>query len=207
MTGAAHLRGPLGWSIAALLLGGTYLGVGVLAALSPLLDGAEATDVDAQSSRYVDRHHEMVAVDIARFTGRSAFFKPLRRPAPPPPRAPNPPRDPDPDPEPGPDPGPPPPPRTYMGPQLIAIIGNEAWFRGSGRGFDSVIRLGAGEEHNGLVLVSTAAPSRATVQYSRGEYEIDLFSYEEPFLLQEAHPTAEPGFLETVPDDESVETP
>ena len=106
-----------------------------------------------------------------------------------------------------PDPGPPPAPSTYMGPELIAIIGDEAWFRGSGIGSGAVIRLRAGNEKDGLKVVSTTLPSMVTVEYRRGVYEIDLFVVEEPFFLEQAPPAPDTSFLKEVDDTNGDSSP
>ena len=145
----------------------------------------------------IEKHNEFALLDIARFNGRSAFFKPIPRPRTPTPREPVP-RDPDPieqEPEVV---TPPKPPQTYMGPPLIAIIGDEAWFRGSGSGFDAVIRLRSGQEKNGLMLVGTEEPTFALVQHRGGDYTLPLFTVEEDFFLENPPPEANDDFLEKV---------
>ena len=84
-----------------------------------------------------------------------------------------------------------------MGPALIAIIGDEAWFRG-GSGPDVVIRLKAGEEQDGLKVVKTTPPAIVTVEHRRGEYDINLFSNEEPFFRDDSPPVVQDAFLEEV---------
>ncbi len=196
MISTGSLRGPLGWSLGAILVGGCYLLIAGAAALAPVLQIASNDPIDPQTQQYIEKHATVASVDIERFNGRSAFFQPLRtvRAAPPPPPPPIPSTAPTP-PE---DPGPPPPPAVYSGPTLIAIIGDEAWFRGTGSGFDSVIRIRVGEEKNGISLISTSEPSSIIVGYRNGKYPLDLFTHEEPFFAAEATVAPPPEFFEEV---------
>lgn len=197
MTNINSLRGPLGWSIVSIAIISVFSIYAFVAMLSPFLTGGSPEELESKTASLVERYDEYVAIDIARFRGRSAFFKPIRKPKPTP-TTPPPPKD---VPEPEDviiDPGPPPPPRDYMGPDLIAIIGDEAWFRSGGTGFGSVIRLKVGEEQDGLKVVSTTAPSVVNVEYRRGEYSIDLFTSDEPFFIDNPPPSTSVDFLEEV---------
>lgn len=201
----SKFRGPSSWSVLSLLVIVVYGIIAVTNSLSPLLQRTASEVEDTQTTALLAMHDDMIATDVSRFQGRSAFFKPVRKAPPPPP--PPPPRPVDDDPStPVPDPGPPPAPATYMGPELIAIIGDEAWFRGTGSGVEAVIRIKSGAETNGLKVVSTTLPSMVTVEYRRGVYEIDLFSTEEPFFLKEPPPTPETGFLKEVDNFEDPPT-
>jgi hypothetical protein len=190
------LRGPLGWSIASIIVILLFCAYAVTTVASPLLNQSEvSTPTTSKTDQLVTKYNEQILVDIARFNGRSAFFTPIQiavhREPPPPPK-----RDPVPEPK---EPivlGPPAPPPTYMGPPLIAIIGDEAWFRGTGQ--DSVIRLKVGEEQDGLKVIKTTPPSIVTVEHRGGEYPIDLFTNEEPFFRQDAPPVVSDNFLEEV---------
>jgi len=192
------LRGPLGWSLASIAFILVFCIYAITTVSTPLLQQQNpATDV-SKTEPLVNQYNESVAVDIARFNGRSAFFKPIRiivhrEPPPPPPPPPSPTGEEEPkeDPVPFVDP-------VYRGPTLIAIIGDEAWFRGNGTGPDSVIRLRVGDEQSGLTLVKTTLPSMVTVQYRLGKYEIDLFTTEEPFFRQDPAPVSSETFLEAV---------
>lgn len=189
-------KGPMGISVVAIITISVFTFLLITNIATSIFYKSEEVNA-SQIDSLIAQHDELRAADIAKFNGRSPFFKPIPIPrrTPPPqiveeekPEVPAPiiPT------------GPPPPPANYMGPTLIAIIGDEAWFRGSGSGMDAVIRLKVGEEENGLKLIRTAEPSMATVEYRRGEYEIDLFTYEEPFFADEAPPMQEPDFLETI---------
>ena len=193
---STDFKGPLGMSIAAILVIAVFICLVLANIASPIMMQSQEVSVSDTNS-LVTEYGNLVAADIAKFNGRSAFFKPI-----PIPRARPEPKDPaTPPPPPPPVPvntGPPPAPSTYLGPPMIALIGDEAWFRGSGSGIDSVIRVKVGEEKEGIKLVSTQEPTRATVQYRRGEYELDLFTYEEPFFEEDAPPLSEPDFLEEI---------
>ena len=137
-------------------------------------------------------------MNIAQFNGRSAFFKPIRIavPLPPPP-----PQEIDDTPTVPKEiiiPGPPPAPLSYMGPALIAIIGEEAWFKGSGTGPSAVLKIKTGEESEGVKVISTSAPSIVTVEHRNGSYSIPLFETEEGFFREEPLPPTANDFLEEV---------
>ena len=192
----ATLKGPLGWSIVSILVIVAFAVYAVFTLASPLLEASIQDRSNSQTESLLSKHREYAAVDIDRFNGRSAFYKPIQisRPRPP---APEPvvvevPQEP----EPIVDPGPPPPPARYTGPPLIAVIGDEAWFRPSGA--SEIIRLQVGEEKDGLTLVNTIQPSMVTVQHRRGEYEVPLFTNEEPFFKDEAPPVPDGDFFEEV---------
>jgi hypothetical protein len=197
MIDSTTVRGSLGWSLAAVAVIVLFCIYTISTIGASLLTGSEALKPDTQSDSLIEKHNEFALLDIARFNGRSAFFKPIPRPRTPTPREPVP-RDPDPieqEPEVV---TPPKPPQTYMGPPLIAIIGDEAWFRGSGSGFDAVIRLRSGQEKNGLMLVGTEEPTFALVQHRGGDYTLPLFTVEEDFFLENPPPEANDDFLEKV---------
>jgi hypothetical protein len=193
MIDTTNLRGPLGWSLISIVVIGFFCINSITTVVTPLfhLSGDIASDNDIIS--LVQEHEAHVVIDIARFNGRSAFFKPIHKapPTPPPTKK-------DKDAEEEPIYVPPPPPIRYTGPALIAVIGEEAWFRGGGSGFDSVIRLKAGEESDGVKLVSTAAPSIVTVYHRGREYELDMFDSDEPFFRDDPPPSASSAFLEEV---------
>ena len=194
---ANKIKGPLGWSTLSILVFVVFGVIGISSILSPLL-GQSSTDVETSiSATELAKYENYVAMDIDRFNGRSAFFKPIRivvdlPPPPPPPKRDNPPEVPDRIDE----SGPPPAPQNYMGPTLIAIIGEEAWFRGSGTGPDAVLRIKIGEEKEGVKLVSTLAPSDVVVEHRNGKYPINLFESTEDFFLEEAPEHAPDDFIE-----------
>lgn len=193
------LKGPMGWSIASIAVIGTFCVFAISTILTPVL-APRGNDVvaDSQATSLIEKHDQYALVDIERFNGRSAFFKPIPIPRPKPKYTPPPKRQ-DPDPPKDPDPIPPPrAPDSYMGPPLIAIIGDEAWFRGSGSGFDAVIRLQSGQERDGLMLVGTEEPTLALVQYRGWDFTLPLFTVDESFFLDEPPPASSNDFLEEV---------
>ena len=159
------LRGPLGWSIASVAVIFIYCVYAITTVASPFFSSSTLHTNDSKTSALVDTYNMQVAVDISRFNGRSAFFNPIRIAPPTPPPPPVVKDVPTPPPVIATPPGPPPAPTTYTGPPLIAIIGEEAWFRTSGSGPGTVIRLKIGEEQDGLKLVKTALPSMVTVEH------------------------------------------
>ena len=194
------LRGPLGWSLASVVVICVVVLYGAIEVVSPMFQAQGDVASESQTMPLVEKYNQFVALDIARFNGRSAFFNPIRIAPPTPPKKEEPPEPEEPivKNEEVEDPGPPPPPIDYLGPPVIAIIGDEAWFRGSGSGSDAVIRLTAGEEQNGLKLVKTTPPAMVTVEHRRGIYDIDLFDTNEPFFREDAPPVVQDGFLEEV---------
>jgi len=192
------LKGPLGWSFASLLAILIFCLYAVFTIASPFIQKGASVDSTTKTASLVDKYNHYVSVDIARFNGRSAFFLPIRIAPPPVPKKTPPPEPEDPITPPTVEPLPPQAPPTYMGPPLIAIIGDEAWFRGSGSGSDAVIRLKAGEEQNGLTLIKTTPPAGVIVEYRTGEYPLSLFASEEPFFRQDPPPLTRDDFLEEV---------
>ncbi|MBC8202546.1 MAG: hypothetical protein H8E91_01840 [Planctomycetes bacterium] len=206
MIDLSKFRGPISWSILSILIILTYGIVSILNSISPLLERSTEIAGESQTASLLEQHEMLITMDIARFEGRSAFFKPIRKAPPPPPPPPAPTVEEQEPVDTGPPP-PPPAPATYMGPELIAIIGDEAWFRGSGSGAEAVMRLKAGVEKDGLKVVSTTLPSMVTVEYRRGVYEIDLFVVEEPFFLQEVPDLPDTSFLKEVDQIKQDSTP
>jgi hypothetical protein len=191
------LKGPLGWSIGALIVLFFFVCLALATIVAPFFIQAGEQPSNSRMVALVEQYDENNAADIARFNGRSAFFKPIRiaRPTPPPP-----PREEVEDLPPPPPPapiGPPPAPSSYTGPALIAIIGNEAWFRNGTRS-SPVIRLQIGEEKDGLKLVATLEPTMVKVEHRMGTYEIDLFDAAEPFFLEEPLPSSTNDFFKEV---------
>ncbi|HIA71742.1 MAG TPA: hypothetical protein EYO01_03440 [Phycisphaerales bacterium] len=198
MIDTSKLKGPLGLSIlsiAVLLVLGI---IGISSIVSPLFGRSNSMVNSTTSNTLLKQHESYIAMDIARFNGRSAFFKPIRiavpLPPPPPPIENDTPEVPDTIIE----QGPPPAPANYMGPALIAIIGDEAWFKGSSSGPDSVLKIKIGEESQGIKVISTSAPSLVTVEHRRGIYPIHLFESSEDFFREEALPPTSNDFLQEV---------
>ena len=192
---APTLRGPFGWSIASILIIVVFFVYTGATLVRPFFGGTAYESTGPQTDNLIQKHDQYVAVDIGRFNGRSAFYKPIRIALPPPPPKPieeEIPKEPDPIIE----LGPPPPPLTYTGPPLIAIIGEEAWFRSTGA--NPVIRLREGEELNGLKLTETMLPSMVKVEHRGGIYDVPLFTNEEPFFRDTPPAVSESEFFEEV---------
>ena len=192
------IKGPFGWSLVAIAVIVIFCVFAITTIGSPLITGSGVFTPESQSDSLIDRHNEFALVDIERFNGRSAFFKPILMRRPPPKYIPPIQEEPEVEEQEPQEQKPDPPPPTYLGPPLIAIIGDEAWFRGSGSGFDAVIRLRSGQEKNGLTLVGTEEPTSAMVQYRGGDYTLPLFTVEEPFFLDNPPPTSRDDFFEEV---------
>jgi hypothetical protein len=199
MIDTSKLKGPLGLSILSIVVL-LVLGInGISSIVTPFFGSSSSMSASSATDTLLKQHDDYQAMNIARFNGRSAFFKPIRiaiaTPPPPPPQEKN-------------DtpmvpkeiiiPGPPPAPSSYMGPALIAIIGDEAWFKGSGTGPDAVLRIKTGEESEGVKVVSTSSPSIVTVEHRLGVYSIHLFENEETFFREEPLPPTANDFLEEV---------
>ena len=99
-----------------------------------------------------------------RFDGRSLFFKP--KPPPPLPRkpavverAPVAPALP---------PGPELPPKTYPGPSVSFVVGDEVWFHNG-------LHASVGEEIDGVTIIASNPPWTVTLGYGGGEYPIEIF--------------------------------
>jgi hypothetical protein len=193
------LKGPVGWSALSILVILVLCFLGISSVLSPLLGQSSSTISSSASDLLLDQYEANLQKDIDRFNGRSPFFKAISiarytPPTPPPVRRDDPPDVPDQIV----DTGPPPPPSRYMGPTLIAIIGNEAWFRSPGSGLDAVLRIKVGEETQGVKVISTKAPSVVTVEHRGGVYPIPLFESKEDFFAEEAPPHGPDDFLKEV---------
>ncbi len=98
------------------------------------------------------------------------FFKPK---PPPKPRATPPPkpaivqRD---EPKPPPTPVEPSAPRTYQGPSIMFVLGDEVWFHGG-------LRVSVGDEKDGVKVLASDAPWSVTLGHMGGEYTLDLFNF------------------------------
>ena len=192
------LKGPMCWSLTAIAVIIIFCIFAIATIGKPLLDSGEELTPNSRSNTLIEKHDEYALVDIARFNGRSAFFRPILIPKPRPVYEPPPRKDPEPEEQEPEEKKPDPPPATYLGPPLIAIIGDEAWFRGSGSGFDALIRLQSGQEINGLTLVGTEEPTTAKVQYRGGEYTLPLFTVEERFFSDNPPAASTDDFFEEV---------
>lgn len=199
------LRGPLGISLAALVVIVLFLVFWM-----PSLYGSGATvftggpEKDDSLTKLVAMHDTNMQTDVDRFNGRSFFYEPpvYRKPPPPPPPKPvvvEPPK-----------PVEPPKktyPSTYTGPKLIAIIGNEAWFREKSSDMDPKTRVSVGESHDDIELISTNPPSGIQLKYrGGGPYDVQLFDMDAtPFDDQPLRLQMPSGILQDVDDTPAMD--
>ncbi len=144
----------------------------VAAVLTPSLEGDPTGE---RLVEYLERHHEDVAVYTARFNGRSLFFKPKAPPPPPKARVVDRTREEEP-PPPLPPSGPP---KSYPGPSILFVLGDEVWFH-------TGLRLSVGEEQDGVKVISSDPPWTVRLGHSGGEYDIELFRRRHPGLDEDA---------------------
>jgi hypothetical protein len=163
------LNGPAIWSGLLVLLAAVFvIGALVPVAAALLRPGLDDREVAEEFDRLIGEHEQAQTSYVARFDGRSVFFKP------PPLRDPTPPRvvrqDPTPPPPPPPpvDTGPEPPPENYTGPSIRGFWGDEVWFHGD-------LRVKVGEEKDGVKVLEVNPPWSARIAYARGEYDVPLF--------------------------------
>jgi hypothetical protein len=173
-----------------------------------MLPGVDDVAPEERVAQLLTEHEKEVMRYRARFDGRSIFFTPPQPTPPPPPRTPREPRptipqvvieDETPD-----EPDAPQRPDRYPGPNIRAVIGDEVWFFGD-------IRVKAGEEKNGIEVLSVNGPWGATVVYQGFEWEVGFFEH---FTLEEAEDgvatlsgraSTPPGMIEVEEDDPNAE--
>lgn len=167
-------NGPLLWSSTSIILMVLVLSFTLPSLLVAIFGfGPGNPEIATMLSSLISEHEEMMTTYQARFNGRSIFFTPPPTPKP----RPNPPIQIQETQQPAPVK-----PRptvesvsnTYTGPSIMGIFGEEVWFVGSGFQKD-ILRISVGEEKDGIKIVATDPPWSVTVQYNRGEYEVNLF--------------------------------
>ncbi len=90
------------------------------------------------------------------------------------------------------------PPKSYTGPSIIFVLGNEVFFHGGLR-----LRIGD-EEKEGVTVIASNAPWSVTLGHADGEYELEIFKRKFPGLEtspQTQRPT--PGLVLVEGPDES----
>ncbi|MCH2133422.1 MAG: hypothetical protein MK116_06710 [Phycisphaerales bacterium] len=206
------LMGPLGMSLAAVLI---VLFV-LLFELPQLVTsagtavGAGAPDRDPISP-LITEHELAMTADRERFIGRSFFFRPPDPPRPKPVYTPPPaPKAPTPPPPPPVNPTPPAPkyPKTYVGPDLTAIIGATAIFKPAS-GTSDMIVINVGETRKDIELLGTSPPRTVEVKYKGGgPYEVTLFEMKMPdFTSNESDlDSAEDGIVVDERDADDTDT-
>ena len=176
------LRGPLGASLAALAIIAIFLLVMMPSVYrSAWTMFSDDEDQSENMDQLIAAHDRNMETDIDRFNGRSLFYLPPVKRRPPPPPPPKPVDD-------SPPPPPPPPPKpifpaNYTGPALIAILGDEAWFRKNSTELDPTTRIKTGCAQHGIEVISTNAPRSIRVMYNGGgPYEVELIDLDvDPF--------------------------
>ena len=205
----SSLRGPLGISLLALLIIGVFL-VAMMPAIyrSASTVFTSGTDEAGSIDNLIVAHSGNMDTDLDRFNGRSFFYLPpiKRRPAPPPPPPPPPVVT-----EPVEPPPPPPPtyPPNYTGPKLIAILGDEAWFRKpSSLKFgveDPKTRIRVGETMHGIELLSTNPPRGIEVKYNDGgPYEVPLIDMDSDPFSKDIDTSVPRGILEDIDQEDAA---
>ncbi len=153
-------------------------------------------------ARFVADHEEIHHQYQSRFDGRSVFHTPPPTPRQAAPR----PRPVDPGPEPEPEPIDTGPPSAYQGPSLVAIVGDEAWFKPPRDG-EKTLQIPVGEEKGGVEVVSIHSIFSAKVRYRDGEYDISLFgewNQDAPFKDKSTPAKAVPGVIDVQPEESEV---
>ncbi len=182
--------------------------VAILMQIPRLWNAAWGSTSDEQTpadtlARFVADHEDIHQTYQSRFDGRSVFHTPPPTPRRAAPR-PKPPVETEPEPEPEPiDTGPP---AMYQGPSLIAIVGNEAWFKPPREG-ENILQIPVGEEKGGVELVSIDSIFSATVRYRDGEYDISLFgdwNQDAPFKDKSSPAKPVPGMIDVQPEESEV---
>jgi hypothetical protein len=151
----------------------------------------------ARMGEYLVAHAEDLESYRDRFDGRSLFFKPqppvVTVSVPPPPRErPK---------EIGP-PTPEPVARTYGGPSVNFVLGEEVWFHDGEK-----VRVGE-EGANGVTVIATDPPWSVRLGHRGGEYDIELFKRTFPGLEDEPEkPRPVPGLVKVEPEPDAGRPP
>lgn len=194
---------PLNFSIAALALIVIFLVVmtpGLYRSGSTIMLGSP--EPNDSMDKLLARHQSNMETDVDRFNGRSFFYTPDIKRKPPPPPPPPPPKT---EKEDKPPPPPPPPryPPNYTGPKLVAILGDEAWFKEKASDGDPLTRLKIGDSHDDINVVSTNPPRGITVNYQGGgPYEVALIDMDStPFADMPPSIKMPDGVLEDIAEE------
>ena len=191
-----HLSRPLLLSTVALVVAGIVLVVplpGLLAAMFTPNIGQDSAGENIQA--YLAAHDRDLTTYRERFEGRSLFFRP-RAPVRLPPeqtvRK-----------EPDVAPLPPSIPTTYGGPAVIAVIGDQVWFKGKDN-----LNLRVGEEGAGVKVLATNPPWTVKLAYAGGEYDVPVFKdYQTKFSSNSLTERPTPGIVFADTADRADKTP
>ncbi len=191
-----HLSRPLLLSTVGLVVAGIVLVMplpGLLAAMFTTSIGQDRAGENMQA--YLAVHETNLATYRDRFEGRSPFFRPPA-PAPPPPPQTS---------EKKPDAPPPPPtiPKTYGGPVVIAVIGDQVWFKSKDN-----LKLRVGEEASGVKVLASNPPWIVKLAYAGGEYDVRVFkNYQTEFSSNPLTERPTPGIVFAETSDRPVKAP
>ena len=192
-----HFTRPLLLSTVGLVVAGIVLVTplpGLLAAMFTTSIGQDSAGENMQA--YLAAHDRDLATYRERFEGRSLFFRP---PAPavkpaPKPRSENKPEAP---------PPPPPIPMSYGGPVVIAVIGDQVWFKSKDN-----LRLRVGEEGAGVKVLASNPPWTVKLGYAGGEYDVPVFkNYQTEFSSSPLTERPTPGIVFANTADWPVKAP
>ncbi len=192
-----HLSRPLLLSTVGLVVAGIVLVLplpGLLAAMFTTGIGDNSAGENMQA--YLTAHDRDLATYRERFEGRSLFFRP---PAPAVKPAPKPPSKKEPDAL------PPPPliPMAYGGPVVIAVIGDQVWFKNKDN-----LRLRVGEEGAGVKVLASNPPWTVNLAYAGGEYDVPVFKdYQTEFSSNSLTERPTPGIVFADTADRPVKVP
>ena len=192
-----QLSRPFLLSTVGLVVAGIFLVVplpGLLEAMFTTSIGQDSAGENMQA--YLAAHDRDLATYRERFEGRSLFFRP-RAPAVKPPPKQTTAKKPD-------LPTPPPPiPMTYGGPAVIAVIGDQVWFKGKDN-----LRLRVGEEGAGIKVLASNPPWTVNLAYAGGEYDVPVFKdYQTEFSSNSLTERPTPGIVFADTADRPVKAP
>ncbi len=192
-----HLSRPLLLSTVGLVVAGIVLVVplpGLLAAMFTTSIGDDSAGENMQA--YLTAHDRDLATYRERFEGRSLFFRPQAPPRPAPKQTT----------KEKPDDVPPPPPsipRTYGGPAVIAVIGDQVWFKSKDN-----LKLRVGEEGDGVKVLATNPPWTVKLAYAGGEYDVPVFKdYQTTFSSNSLTERPTPGIVFAETADRATKAP
>ncbi len=193
-----HLRlsRPLLLSTVGLVVAGIVLVVplpGLLAAMFTPNIGQDSAGENIQA--YLAAHDRDLTTYRERFEGRSLFFRPPAPARPAPKRRTEKKTD-----EPL---LPPPIPTIYGGPAVIAVIGDQVWFKGKDN-----LNLRVGEEGSGVKVLASNPPWLVKLAYAGGEYDVPIFKdYQPKFSSNSLTERPTPGIVFAETSDRPVKAP
>ena len=190
-----HLSRPLVLSTVGLIVAGIVLVLplpGLLAAMFTTSIGQDSAGENMQA--YLVAHDRDLATYRERFEGRSLFFRPPA-PARPAPTKQTSEKEPDVLP-----PRPPLIPMTYGGPAVIAVFGDQVWFKSK-----DDLKLRVGEEGDGVKVLASNPPWTVKLAYAGGEYDVPVFKdYQTEFSSNSLTERPTPGIVFADPADRPV---